>query len=147
MASSTEGVVSVSNMGDAGRDGAKESQVIFRRHHEAVGHALLNISGIGTATGEPVGKDEDRPAYVFQEFPKMKYHADGRELIVNNKKEEGASAQNGFRADPYPKPKLAVADPRFEKAEQAKTNQELQAQLREMADQIEKLKKVAQPAE
>src|SRR3954468_24126991 len=62
--------------GNDGMGGLVESVSKFCKHHKEVGEALLNISGIETPTGGPVDKDEPRPAYQRQEFPKMVYHAE-----------------------------------------------------------------------
>ena len=88
--------------------GLKESQAAFRKHHVEVGDALLNVSGIGTATGEVADKDDPRPAYVHQPFPCMLYHADGRDTVVRTQTELAAAKGIGFRHAPYPKPGVHV---------------------------------------
>jgi hypothetical protein len=138
--------VTVTGMGnDMG--GLKESLTAFRKHHKEVGAALLNISGVGTVTGGPVDKDEERPAYRHQEWPIMLYHADGREVIVGdpdapegrNKADIKAHLDLGFRREPYVKPQIQVLDPATEKKELLATNRQLQAQITLMNEQLQKL--------
>ncbi len=131
--------VSVAGMVTDGMGGLKESQAAFRKHHQEVGEALLNISGIDTPTGGPVDKDETRVPYMHQEWPKMIYHADGRELIVHDDAERQDLFKRGFRNEPYPKPKIAVNDPATEKKALMDTNTQLQAQLTSTNDILAKM--------
>lgn len=144
------GAVSVAGMVTDGMGGLRESQAAFRKHHKEVGDALLNISGLDTPTGGPVDKDEARQPYIRQEWPKMIYHADGRELIVHDDTERQDHFKRGFRNDPYIKPKVAVNDPATEKKALMDTNTQLQAQLTQqnelilrMAERLEALESSA----
>ena len=137
----TQGIVSVSPMPrDNTGGGLKESLLKFRKHHSDVADALLNITGIGTPTGEPVEKDEDRIPYQHQEFPRMVYHVDGRELVVENDKELASAMKGGFRKEAYPKVRVVVADAATEKKAQQDTNLDMQARIRGLMDEIERLK-------
>lgn len=100
---------------EAGIDGLKASISAFRKHHQEVGNALLNLSGIDTVTGAAADKDDPRPTYRHQAWPKMVYHADGRDLIVGNDAELKAAVGKSFREQPYPKAQVAVGDPAAEK--------------------------------
>lgn len=131
--------VSVAGMVTEGMGGLRESQAAFRKHHQEVGGALLNISGIDTATGGPVDKDETRPVYTYQAWPKMVYHADGRELKVNTEAEQQDAIRRGFRNEPYIKPRIAVNDPAAEKKALMDTNLQLQAQLTSTNDVLAKM--------
>lgn len=114
---------------DAEIGGLDESVAAFAKHHREVGDALLNISGIGTATGDVVKKDVPRPAYRHEAWPKMVYHPDGRERIVANPGELKAAIEDRFRETPYPKAQVAVGDPAAEKKALLERNQELEGKL------------------
>ncbi len=122
-----------------GMGGLKESISKFRKHHGEVGDALMNISGLGTVTGDPVDKDEPRPAYHHAEWPMMIYHADGRERVVQDHREYEEWRGKGFRDDPYPKPQVAVLDPATEKKALMETNRQLQGQVTTQQDLIDRL--------
>lgn len=112
----TDGIVTVTGMTGARDTGLKESLVKFRAHWREMGDALLNISGIGTATGLPVNKDEDRIPYEHQPWPRLMYHADSREVLVADEKQVAAAVRDGFRKDPYARPQIAIADAATEKS-------------------------------
>ncbi len=133
------GGVNVVGMANDGMGGLKESLTVFRKHHKDVGESLLNVSGIGTATGEPVDKDEERPAYEHEEYPKMLYHVDRREQTVENPTEQKAAEKAGFRTAPYPKAQVHVGDPAAEKKELLDRNQELQGQVSVLTENFDKL--------
>ena len=120
-------------------DPLKESQVAFRKHQAEVGDAVLNVSGIGTPNGEPLDKDDPRPPYVHQEWPKVMYHADGRFLEVANSAEMEEATVGSFRLKPYPKVQVAVADPATEKKELLATNRNLQGQIVSQQELIERM--------
>jgi hypothetical protein len=96
--------------------GLKESMAKFRKHHAEEGDQLLNVSGIGTVTGERVDKDDPRMPYVKQSFPKMIYHPEKGELTVYDEAELKAHLAKGYRTEPYPKAQVALEDPKAEKA-------------------------------
>jgi len=125
------GVLTIGLANDA--RGLAQALPEFRSHHKRVGDALLNISGIGTADGAPVEVETERPAYdpkdPRNQWPRMIYHADGREQIVMDAKELKEFQDKGFRKEPYPKVQIALEDPKVEK-------QRLQQQLAEKDGQI-----------
>ena len=118
--------------------GQKESISAFRKHWIDVGNALLNVSGIDTATGEPTDKDEPRMPYVYQPFPKMVFHAEKGELTVENQFELDEALRQKYRLEPYLKPQVAVQDPRVEKAELQKKLSEQSGQNTALADALQK---------
>ena len=124
---------------NSGMGGLKESLTKFKKHHEEVGEALMNISGVGTANGEKVDKDEPRPPYQHQAFPKMVYHADGRELTVNDTVAHADAKKRGFRDEWYPKPQVQVLDPATEKKALLDERDQLRAQLATQGDLLAKL--------
>ncbi len=136
----TDGIVTVTGMAGDRESGFKESLVKFRSHWREMGDALLNISGIGTATGLPVNKDEDRIPYEHQSWPRLMYHADGRETLVNDEKQVAQAVRDGYRKDWYPKPQVMVADAATEKKKQMDVNTTLEAQIRALTDELQKMK-------
>lgn len=112
--------------------GLQESVVAFRKHHKEVGDALLNVT-------EGKDKDEDRPAYVRQPFPKMIYHPEKGELIVENDADLKLALKGGYRLEPYPKPQVALEDPKVEKlALEAKLKQK-DGEIASLADLVQRL--------
>ena len=120
-------------------EGLKESLSRFRKHHEEVANALLNISGIGTMTGDVADKDDPRPAYVRQEWPKHVYHADGRDKTVADSAELQLEMDEGFRLEPYQKPQIAVHDPKSEKAALEARLKQQDATIAQLQDMVLKL--------
>lgn len=103
--------------------GLKESQIQFRKHQAEVGDALLNVA-------EGRDKDDPRPAYKHQEFPKMIYHPEKGTVIVKDEIElDEYLRADGWRLEPYLKPQVALEDPKTEKLL-------LQKQLREKDGEI-----------
>lgn len=86
----------------------KESLTAFRKHHEEVANALLNVT-------EGADKDDPRPAYQHRDWPKMIYHSDGREQLVTNDRELESFTLRGFRSASFPKVQVAIGDPAAEK--------------------------------
>ena len=91
----------------SGMGGLKESQAKFRKHHTEVGDALMNVSGVGTSTGQPVDKDEPRPGYQHQEYPKMLYKPN-EETIVKTATEFRSALAGGWRGVGVPGPRRPV---------------------------------------
>lgn len=117
-------------IGDMG--GLEESQAAFRKHHKNVGDVLNNMA-------EGLKKDEDRPDYEHQSYPKMVYHAERGERIVHTSKDlKAAIEEEGYRIAPYAKPKVYVADPETEKKQLLETNNRLRAQVIDQNETIEK---------
>jgi len=131
--------VHVAGLQNDGMGGLKESTAKFRKHHKDVGDALLNISGVDTVSGGPVDKDEPRPTYHRQEFPKMIYHAEKGEYIVGDKAELDEYLADGWRKEPYSKPKVVVLDPAVEKKAVMDENARRRGQLATQGDILEKL--------
>lgn len=131
--------VMVAGMAGDGMGGLKESITKFRKHHEEVSAALLNISGVGTVTGGPVDKDEPRPAYVHQPWPKHTYHADGRDLIVLDADELKDAREHGYRLEPYPKPQVALGDPKAEKVAVQKALTQKDGEIAALTDLVQKM--------
>lgn len=99
--------------------GLKEAAAVQRRHNAEVADALLNISGIGTADGQPAHKDEPRPPQAHGQYPKMLYRPlpdEKGQLVVLHAEEEHAAIAKGWREEPYPKVQIEVLDPAREKA-------------------------------
>jgi len=92
-----------------------ESLDAFKTNEEKRARGLLNLVGVGTIDGKPAKLQAYRPEYVHQEYPRMVYHADGRDMIVDDAEEHEIMRQNGFRDRPWDKPRVAVADPGVEK--------------------------------
>lgn len=136
-------MANVSVMGGIATEGGlKEAQAVQRRHNAEVADALLNISGIGTADGEAAHKDDPRPAYAHQAFPKMLYKpapgVDGQKVVMHEQEMREAIG-SGWREEPYPVVQIAVLDPATEKKNLLDTNAQLQAQLIQMQEQMNKL--------
>ncbi len=87
----------------------------FKKHNDEVADAIRNVSGIGTLDGKPAHQDAPRPAFVPQQWPRMVYHADGREKMVTKSGEYNDLLRSGYRDQPYPKVQVALADPATEK--------------------------------
>ncbi len=136
-----------------GINGHEKSIAIFRRAHVENSNALLNH-----AEGLPV--DAERPPYdpnhSDNKWPVMVHHAEKGELTVGkslvgvpdpmvrnkiiaaNEKALKDALASGYRAEPYPKPQIAVLDPAAEKAELKRKNDELQGQITALTDRVNK---------
>ena len=119
--------------------GTRESMTAFRKHHAEVADALLNISGIGTPDGQPVDKDEPRKAYEFQEWPKMVYHADGRQEVCVTPTDFNSLRPKGFRTEPYPTVQVAMLDPKAEKVEFQRQLSEKDGKIATLAEKLDRL--------
>ncbi len=118
--------------------GLKESVTAFRKHWKDVGDALLNVSGIDTATGQPTDKDEPRMAYEYQPFPKMVFHAEHGELTVENQTELDEALTQKYRLEPYVKPQVHMGDPKAEKVALQKELKEKDGQITALGDALQK---------
>lgn len=100
-------------------NGLEMSLATHVRAHEDNTKELLNIAG-GIRDKEnglkPRSQFAPLPAYVYQEFPKHVYHADGRDKAVPDVQALKAAKADGFREEPYPKVRVALGDPAAEKA-------------------------------
>ena len=126
--------------------GLKGSLASFRKAEAERGDALLNIAGVGTIDGNPCDPEDPRPAYQRQEWPRMIYHADGREVIVNTTEEMKAKFDQGFRKEPYMRPQVAVLDPAAEKkllidqlAEERALRAKSDELLKQLADRLQSM--------
>lgn len=142
--------MSVSVMGGVQEEfGIKTAMKVQRVHNGEVADALLNISGVGTRTGEPVHKDEPRIPYTHAEFPKMLYRSlpgEKGQLVVMHANEMKAALESGWREEPYPVLQVAVLDPAQEKKNLLDTNERLQSQLIQMQEQMDKMAKLVETA-
>jgi hypothetical protein len=134
-------MANVQVFGVPGREmpGLKGALATFRKSEQERGDALLNIAGVGTVDGQMADVEDPRPPYVYQPWPKLMYHADGREQQVDNQAEAEEAGAKGFRHMPYPKPQVAIEDPRVEKArliQDAADARALNAQLLERLTQV-----------
>lgn len=111
--------------------GFKQSMKAFRSHHKDQGDQLLNIA-------DGLDKDDPRAAYVHQQFPKMLYKPTD-EKVVLHEQEELDAVSAGWREKPYPKVQIAVLDPATEKKALLDTNNQLQAQMIRMQEQMDKM--------
>ncbi len=127
----------VSVFGHDGFDNAEDGLALlldatFKAHREN-GDVLLNLNDAKKAReeGRKDGpkKNAPRPAYVRIPYPTARYHPDGRVLVCATATEAADAEENGFRAEQYRKPMVAVGDPRAEKAA-------LEAKLRESDGKI-----------
>lgn len=122
-----------------GAGGLEESLDTFKKHHSDVADKLLNMSGIGTSTGEPVKMTAPRPAYVHQAWPTMRFHHTKGEAVAFNQQELDELYRSGYRDEPYPKPQIAIHDPKIEK-------QQLQDDLKRKDGELAQLSDVLQRA-
>lgn len=108
-------------------DGLEASLAAHRKAHRDNGDMILNLEDAARARaagGKGPKKNDPRPAYVRQPFPKHTYHADGRDRVVAGVDELASAKKEGFREEHYPQVRVPVADPAVEKAK-------LQAKLAE----------------
>src|ERR1700676_1079016 len=91
---------------DAEPGGIEESIGVFKANEEKRSAGLLNLAGVGTIDGKPAKLFAPRPAYVHQEYPRMLYHADGRDMVVDDAEEHEIMKDAGFRNRPYEKPQI-----------------------------------------
>ncbi len=136
-------------------DGLQASLAAHAAAHRQNGDILLNLNDAAAAraAGRNDGpkKGDPRPPHVHRPFPKHLYHADGRELVVKDSTELQAAEDRGFRKEPYPVVRVAVGDPKAEKAAlelklreadgKLATQNELLLQLSERLGAVEKANK------
>ncbi len=136
-------MANVSVMGGVVQEyGLKTAQKVQLTHNKEVAEALLNISGVGTPDGKPVHQDDPRMPYVHAAFPMMLYKPDPGEKgekIVMNEIEFAVAKQDGWREEPYPKVQIAVLSPEQEKKNLLDTNNQLQAQMVQMQEQMNRM--------
>ncbi len=119
--------------------GLLESLAAHHKNTKETSDILLNLSGIGTATGQKVHKDTPRPNYVHQKLPRMLYHPQHGEKIVYTEQEMHDTKRAGYREEPYVKPQVAIHDPATEKKQLIERNQELEGKLAQQNDILLKM--------
>ena len=112
--------------------GQKRALKEFVQHNARVGDALMNLE-------DGLDEDDPRPAIGYVPFPKMIFHAKDGEKIVNTPEELKTAKAEGWREQPYEKPRVVVLDPAVEKAALIKENQELKASQTILTDQMSQL--------
>ena len=118
--------------------GLKQSMKEFREHHAKTADALLNVSGVGTVTGEPVDEEDARMEYVHEAWPSMVYHAAKGEAVAFNRKELDELLRSGYRDTPYPKPQIAIYDPHVEKQKLVDSLQKKDGEIAQLNDVLQK---------
>lgn len=106
------------------------------------GDILLNLADAAAARKDGrVGpkKNDPRPRYVHQPYPKAAHHPDGRTIAVESPAERDAAHERGFRDAPYPVVRAAVGDPRAEKAAREILDAETRGKIASQNDLILKL--------
>jgi hypothetical protein len=137
-------------------DGLAKSLAVHAKASRENGEAILNLADAAKARAEGrrdgPKQSDPRPAYVFQEFPKHVYHADGRDKAVANARALKAAQAAGFRELPYVVVKATPADPAVEKAQlQAKLAESdgkvatLNDALAKIQERLEGLEKASDP--
>lgn len=124
-------------------DGIQASLAATFKAHRENGDVLLNLvdAANARADGRTDGptKSAPRPAYVRQPFPRHIYHADGRDRVVADQDALDAWKEKGFREEPYPKVRVAPADPGAEKAARIAQDLETAGKIASQNDLIQKL--------
>ena len=135
-------------------DGHGDAMEAFRTANNSNAAMLLNVS-------EKKKKNAPRPVYDPRHpdngWPKMVYSAERGELVVGKSlvgvedqglrkrivaENEAAIKEafaNGYRTEPYIKPRVAVLDPAVEKAEMLRKNQEMEGRIVALTDLVTKL--------
>lgn len=134
-------------------NGHGDSIEAFRTANEQNARALLNVA-------EGKHKNTPRPAYdsrhADNQWPKMRYHAEKGEVVIGknlkgiedrgmrariekeNQESLAAAEKQGWRAEPYTKPQIAVLDPATEKMELKRKLDEQQGQITALNDLLQK---------
>jgi hypothetical protein len=114
-------------------------------HFEAArknGEVILNLNdaAIARASGlKGPKKNDPRPPYVHQPFPKDLHHADGRTRTVASAAEQKTAIGEAFREQPYPVVRVAPADPAAEKAARIAKDAETEGKIASQNELILKL--------
>lgn len=123
-------------------DGLAGLLAVHAEAHRKNGEIILNLNDAAKARAEgKVGpkKNDPRPPYVHQPFPKDVHHADGRTRTVTAPAQQKAATAEGFREEPYPKVRVAPADPAAEKAARIAKDVETEGKIASQNDLIQKL--------
>ena len=115
--------------------GFKAALKEHREHHKKQGDQLNNLV-------DGIDHNDPRPAYVHQGYPMMLYKPlpgeDGQKIVMNADEAELAT-QNGWREKPYPVISVTVLDPATEKKNLLDSNNQLQSQLIQQQEMLNKL--------
>ncbi len=112
--------------------GLKKAFKEHRDHNAKQGDELLQLA-------DGLDHTEPRLPYVHQAYPKMLFKPDPGEKgqkIVMSATEEAVAKQDGWREEPYPQVNIQVLDAATEKANLIDTNNRLQSQIIQQADEI-----------
>lgn len=115
--------------------GIKKALAEHRTHNQKQGDELLQLA-------EGLDHNDPRLPYVHQSFPAMLYKpapGEAGEKVVMNATEKAIAIEEGWREEPYPRVQIQVLDPATEKAELKRKNDELQSQIIQQAEAINKL--------
>lgn len=138
--------MAISVAGVAGREmpGLKAALNGHRKAWVENGDAVLNLAdganGAKNAAGEPLSENDPRPAYQYQPFRKMVYHAKHGERVVDDEAELALAIDEGYRLTPFPVVSVAHADPGIEKANLQRELADKQGQLTTLADEMREMR-------
>ena len=152
--------VEVLGAGGGEVNGHGDSFEAFVQANESNARMLLNVAeGKKKSTPRPAynpdHEDNAWPVMVYSTDPAKPEMTVGKSLVgitdprerkqieEDNKVAYKKAVSAGYRDEPYAKPQIAVLDPAAEKIELKRKNDELQAQINALADQMAKL--TAQP--
>ena len=145
-------------------NGYGDSMDAFRSAHETNSRILVNLilMDADKAAGIQTKRKKNDPAVAYDpnhpdnQWPVMYYHAEKGEKVfgsslvglrgdarrrteADNKAALATAQKEGWRAEPYLKPQIAVLDPAVEKAAMVAKNQQLEGQLVQANDTLRKL--------
>lgn len=113
------------------QESLEESLEYFRDAHRKNSDEILNIT-------EKRKKNAAR-VYVYRPYPKMTYHADGREVVIFSEEELESQTDLGFRTTPYIRPRVVVLSPAEEKASADKRFKEQEEMIRQLSDTLARM--------
>jgi len=121
---------------------ASSLEATFKANREN-GNILMNLADAAAARAEGrkdgPKKADPRPVYRHQAFPTFRHHADGRAVVCETHAHVLALEEQGFRAAPYPKVRVAPGDPAAEKAARIAQDLETAGKIASQNDLILKL--------
>ena len=115
--------------------GLKSAMKEHRLHNQKQADELLQLT-------DGLDYNDPRAPYVPQDYPKMLFKPDPGEKgekVVLTAEEEAVAKQDGWRLEPYPRVQVAVLDPAQEKAEIMLKNSQLQSQLIQQGELLQKM--------
>jgi hypothetical protein len=134
--------VTVIGIEDGNLDGLAASLSATFDAHVKNGAQLMNLEDARKARldgGVGPKKNDPRPPYVHQAYPKAMHHADGRVIAVADPKEQAEAEKKNFREESYPVVRVAPADPAAEKAARIAQDAETAGKIASQNDLIQKL--------